>query len=98
MCSTSPSRENTGISSSTRRTSDTSLLTGGSASIRLDTRLDGINYYGVETLNLRLGSGDDRFQVKETNLRTVTNLDTGAETTRSAFTMTVIPWTRSSAP
>ena len=34
--------------------------------VELATRQSGINYYGVETLNLALGSGDDVFNVQGT--------------------------------
>ena len=53
---------------------DVSGLTGGG--VRLATRVDGINYYGVETLNVDLGSGHDVFNVQGTSA--VTNLDTAA--------------------
>ncbi|MCK9231001.1 MAG: hypothetical protein M0P18_10020, partial [Syntrophales bacterium] len=46
--------------------------------IHLERRVDGINYYGVDTLDILLGSGNDRFQVRGTSPGTVTNLYTGA--------------------
>jgi Ca2+-binding RTX toxin-like protein len=39
----------------------------------VSTRNDGINYYGIETLNIELGSGDDVFNVQGTTA--VTNID-----------------------
>ncbi len=47
-------------------------------SLELVTRVDGINYYDVDTLNIKLGSGNDQFNVRSTHVATVTNLATGA--------------------
>lgn len=44
----------------------------------VDRRVKGINYYGVDTLDILLGSGNDRFQVQGTSPGTVTHLHTGA--------------------
>ncbi|MEK7246905.1 MAG: FlgD immunoglobulin-like domain containing protein, partial [Chloroflexota bacterium] len=57
---------------------DTTSLTNtaGTASIDAATRHNGINYYGVETLNVSLGSGSDIFNVQGTS--SVTNLNTAA--------------------
>ena len=55
---------------------NTSQLTGGS--IEVATRTSGINYYGIKTLNVALGSGNDVFNVQSTNAITTTNLNTGA--------------------
>ncbi len=52
-------------------------LTGGNHSVQLATRVDGINYYGVETLNIDLGSGDDVFNVQGTTASTNLNLRNG---------------------
>ena len=41
------------------------------------TRMDGINYYNVETLNIDLGRGDDVFNVQGTTARTNLNLHEG---------------------
>ncbi len=41
----------------------------------VDTSIDGINYYTIETLNIDLGAGDDVFNVRGTNSTTTTNLD-----------------------
>jgi Ca2+-binding RTX toxin-like protein len=46
------------------------------ASALVSTRVDGINYYELETLNLTLGSGNDVFNVQGTTA--TTNLDLGA--------------------
>ena len=46
------------------------------AHIQIATRNEGINYYGIETLNLDLGSGDDRLNIQGTSA--VTNVDAGA--------------------
>ncbi|MHC4429738.1 MAG: hypothetical protein ACYS0D_14220, partial [Planctomycetota bacterium] len=43
------------------------------------TRADGINYYGLETLNIDLGEGDDVFNVQGTTARTNLNLHDGDE-------------------
>src|SRR2546426_6590843 len=40
------------------------LLTGGTATVT--TRMDGINYYGIETLNIDLGSNNDIFNIQGT--------------------------------
>jgi len=48
--------------------------TGGTATDL--PRMDGINYYGLELLDITLGSGHDRFNVRGT--LPVTNLDAGA--------------------
>jgi hypothetical protein len=45
------------------------------ASATVETRVDGINYYGFKTLNIQLGAGDDVFNVRGTSART--NLDLG---------------------
>ncbi|MBI3095551.1 MAG: hypothetical protein HYY97_11840, partial [Rhodocyclales bacterium] len=57
---------------------DSTLLTNtaGTASIDVATRHSGINYYGVGTLNLTLGTGDDIFNVQGTS--SITNLNTAA--------------------
>ncbi len=44
--------------------------------VTLTHRTDGVNYYGVETLNLDLGSGADVMNVRGTAAATVTNLNT----------------------
>ncbi len=44
--------------------------------VQIATRNEGINYYGIETLNLDLGSGDDRLNIQGTSA--VTNVDAGA--------------------
>jgi Ca2+-binding RTX toxin-like protein len=46
------------------------------AAATVSTRVEGINYYEIETLNLTLGSGDDVFNVQGTTA--TTNLDLGA--------------------
>ena len=53
---------------------DASGLTGGG--VMLATRVNGINYYDVETLNITLGSGNDVFNAQGTSA--VTNLNTAA--------------------
>ena len=55
-----------------------SITTATPAAMEVVRRIDGINYYGVETLNIKLGSGADRFSVQGTWATTVTNLHTGA--------------------
>jgi len=55
---------------------DTSLLEGA---VTLETRLDGINYYGLETLNIDLGAGSDVFNVQGTTAQTNLNLHAGDE-------------------
>src|SRR5262249_16603363 len=52
-------------------------LTGASHSVQLATRIDGINYYGFETLDVDLGSGDDVFNVQGTSATTNLNLHDG---------------------
>src|SRR5262249_22792535 len=52
---------------------DTTLLAG---TIAVATRMDGINYYGIETLNIDQGAGSDVLNVQSTSA--VTNLNTGA--------------------
>jgi Ca2+-binding RTX toxin-like protein/phage tail sheath gpL-like len=47
--------------------------------LELDTRIDGINYYAVETLNIDLGSGSDVFNVQGTSAKTNLNLYVGDE-------------------
>ena len=61
----------------------TSSLTGGGAS--LATRMDGIEYFGIETLNIGTGSGEDVLSVQGTSSGSngftgtaVTNVDLGA--------------------
>jgi hypothetical protein len=54
---------------------DTSAL-NPEATIDVAIRTEGINYYGIETLNIDIGSGDDRFSVQGTS--TLTNLNTAA--------------------
>ncbi|MDI1313706.1 FlgD immunoglobulin-like domain containing protein, partial [Prosthecobacter sp.] len=54
---------------------DTSALNAG-ATIEVATRQNGINYYGIETLTIGLGTGNDVFNVQGTSA--VTNLNTGA--------------------
>ena len=52
------------------------LLAIGAGAAAIDrSRIDGVNYYGVETLNLALGSGNDVMNVQGTSA--VTNLSTG---------------------
>ena len=56
------------------------LLVGGTAKPEaVATRLDGINYYNVETLNIDLGSGDDVINVQGTTARTNLRLHDGDE-------------------
>ena len=55
---------------------DASALTG---TLALATRMDGINYYGVETLNIDLGSGNDVFNVQGTTATTNLSLAAGDE-------------------
>jgi Ca2+-binding RTX toxin-like protein len=50
---------------------DTTDLDG---TVKLATRVSGINYYNIGTLNIGLGSGEDVFNVRGTSA--VTNLDT----------------------
>ncbi|MHB1244660.1 MAG: hypothetical protein ACYC1P_14865, partial [Gaiellaceae bacterium] len=50
------------------------IATTGDLRVRLTTRVDGLNYYGIETLNIGLGSGDDVVNVRGTSA--VTNLAT----------------------
>ena len=49
---------------------------GLDGTIDVATRTHGINYYGIESLNIELGSGDDVFNVQGTSA--VTNLNTHA--------------------
>ena len=53
-------------------------VVAGSGDIDLEVvrRRDGINYYGVETLDVLLSDNDDRFSVQGTWATTTTNLDT----------------------
>ncbi|MFT5523723.1 MAG: hypothetical protein ACI9HK_001671, partial [Pirellulaceae bacterium] len=44
--------------------------------VELDTRLHGINYYGIENLTINLGFGDDVFNVRATAVGAVTDLNT----------------------
>ncbi|MFT7227617.1 MAG: hypothetical protein ACI8PW_000192, partial [Methylophilaceae bacterium] len=46
--------------------------------VEVATRTNGINYYGIQTLNVNLGSGSDVFNIQSTNLSTITYLNTGA--------------------
>ncbi|MFA5123537.1 beta strand repeat-containing protein [Zavarzinia sp.] len=46
------------------------------ASATIATRIDGINYYNIENLSLRLGAGDDVLNVRGTTA--TTSIDTGA--------------------
>ncbi|MFL6014724.1 MAG: beta strand repeat-containing protein, partial [Gaiellaceae bacterium] len=46
---------------------------------KLATRVNGIDYYGVETLNVNLGSGNDVFNVQGTSAVTNVNLGAGNE-------------------
>jgi hypothetical protein len=55
---------------------DTSLLVG---KLAVATRINGINYYGAETMNIDLGSGDDVFNVQGTTAKTNLNLHQGDE-------------------
>ena len=55
---------------------DTGALTG---TLALATRVNGINYYGIETLNIDLGSGDDVFNVQGTTATTNLSLAAGDE-------------------
>ncbi|MBT4291084.1 hypothetical protein HOD41_00200, partial [bacterium] len=57
---------------------DIDVLVPANGTVALDTRINGINYYGLETLNIDLGSGDDTLQVKGSAAATITNLDTAA--------------------
>jgi Ca2+-binding RTX toxin-like protein len=50
---------------------DTTDLDG---TVKLATRVNGINYYTIETLNIGLGSGEEVFNIRGTSA--VTNLDT----------------------
>ncbi len=45
---------------------NTSGLTGGGATAAVTSRMDGINYYGVETLNIDTGSNNDIFNIQGT--------------------------------
>ena len=47
--------------------------------VDFDTRINGINYYAVETLNIDLGSGDDVFNVQGTSATTNLSLHNGDE-------------------
>ncbi|MCX7200338.1 MAG: hypothetical protein NTW37_20745, partial [Proteobacteria bacterium] len=75
---------------------DTTALTGDAATIDVATRTSGINYYGVGTLNITLGSGDDIFNVQGTSA--VTNLNTkgGADRIYVSSTADVNAFTGSS--
>jgi len=53
---------------------NTSDLTGTAS---IETRLQGINYYDIETLNINLGEGNDDFNIQSTNADVTTNLYTG---------------------
>jgi Ca2+-binding RTX toxin-like protein len=53
---------------------DTSQLHGTAT---VATRESGIDYYDVSTLDIKLGSGDDVFNVQGTSAGTTTNLNTG---------------------
>jgi len=55
---------------------DTAALDG---TLTIETRRVGISYYGVETLNVDLGSGDDVFNVRGTSAVTNLNLGDGDE-------------------
>ena len=55
---------------------DASALTG---TLALATRVNGINYYGVETLDIDLGSGNDVFNVQGTTATTNLSLAAGDE-------------------
>ena len=54
---------------------DLSQLTGGTATI--STRLAGIDYYGVDTLNIAIGDGDHVLNIQGAGAGS-TNIDTGA--------------------
>jgi hypothetical protein len=47
------------------------------ANARVATRVDGINYYGIDTLNIDFGSGADVVDVRGTSARTNINLSDG---------------------
>ena len=51
---------------------------GASSNVTVTHRTAGVNYYGVETLNVDLGSGADVVNVQGTAAATVTNLNTHA--------------------
>lgn len=65
---------------------DATNLTGGGAAV--ETRMDGINYYGFEQLDVKLGSGDDvvnvqgtsrgSYELNTTSTHAATNLYLGA--------------------
>ncbi|MBI1324889.1 hypothetical protein GC170_17120, partial [bacterium] len=64
-------------------TSDSAANTGTLTSTRitgLGMGADGIDYSGLETLNVDLGSGGDTFNVQSTSSTTTTTVDTGAGT------------------
>ncbi|MEI7701354.1 MAG: hypothetical protein WCK86_16260, partial [Planctomycetia bacterium] len=54
---------------------NTSLLSGTAV---LETRTSGVNYYGISSLNLDLGSGHDTLSIRSTSASTFTNIRTGA--------------------
>ena len=56
-----------------------SLVNQTNGSLSLARRVNGIDYYGVETLNIDLGSGDDVFNVQGTTALTNLRLHEGNE-------------------
>jgi hypothetical protein len=53
---------------------DRQIVSVNSSSVILSTRVNGLNYYGLSTLNLRLGSGNDVVNVQGTGAGTITNI------------------------
>src|SRR5207249_2852087 len=61
----------------THATGSSAFYTLEQATATVETRVDGIDYYGFKTLNIDLGSGDDVFNVRGTSARTNLNLGAG---------------------
>ncbi|HAM72034.1 MAG TPA: hypothetical protein DCM86_10360, partial [Verrucomicrobiales bacterium] len=74
---------------------DVSRLTlgNGAGGVDVATRMDGINYYGIETLNIDLGSGDDLFNVQGTSATTNLRTAAGADEIYVSSTANVSPVT-----